>query len=82
MKKALFCLVLLSTFALAQDPTATPVAPALAFPLPEAWSGNAIVVLCVNFALALLAIVAKKIPGGIGKVVQGIVDLFSANPKH
>ena len=65
----------------AQD-AAPSSAPALAIPLPEAWSSNAIVVLCVNFGLALVALLAKKIPGNIGKIVQAIVDLFSANPKH
>lgn len=79
MKSLVTLSLFLTLTAFAQDPVATP---ALAIPLPESWGSNAIIVLCVNFVLALAALGSKKIPGVLGTIVQKLVDMFSANVEH
>lgn len=79
MKKTITLISLLTLTAFAQDPVATPVITSI---LPTEWSGNAMIVLVVNFVLAMLALLVKKVPGGIGQILSSIIDMFSANVKH
>jgi hypothetical protein len=83
MKKAIILsVVFLSLAALAQDGAAPSSQPIIALPLPQSWSSNAIVVLCVNFVLAVTSILSSKVPGAAGKILRSILDLFTGNPKH
>lgn len=81
MKKLWVLAVLFSGVVLAQD-VAAPVLDASTLPLPESWKGNALIVLAVNFLLALIALGVKMLPGKLGEIIGKIVDLLSANVKH
>jgi hypothetical protein len=84
MNKALFVVALvLSLNGMAQEVAeATKPDNGVIALFPSKLQDNALVVLSVNFVLAVLAIVLRKIPGKVGSVIQTVIDLFSANVKH
>lgn len=78
-------LIAVAVFVLCVNGMAQEVAATLdanALPLPESWKGNALIVLAVNFLLAVIAIGVKMLPGKLGEIIGKIVDLLSANVKH
>lgn len=71
---------LLLAGAYAQDPTVPLTAGDL--PLPDHWKSNAMVVLAINFALGMIALGVRKIPGKVGSIIQKLIDVLSANVAH
>jgi hypothetical protein len=85
MKKLiLVAVVVLALNGMAQEvaEVAKPENSAIIGALPSNLQNNALVVLAVNFVLAVLAIGVKQIPGKFGSIIGAVVDLFSANVKH
>ena len=81
MNKALIAITVwaMPLVALAQEAASVAEAPVgPVFP----WADNAVVVLVITGVLGILSMVSRKIPGPVGKAVNWLVDLFSANIKH
>lgn len=77
MRAVFFFVVMAFGYSFAQD--AVPSVPAdPVFPYAE----NALVTLVVTTLLGIFSVVARKIPGKVGELVQYLIDLLSANVKH
>lgn len=87
MNKLLLLAIVLFPIAVLATPIPTVLPTEVPTPMPLVnpsfpWQGNATIVLIVTTSLGILSMLARKVPGKAGEIVNWLIDLVSGNIKH